>query len=110
MPGPILHAGTLAKCPHGGTLTIVPASPRVAVGGTAAVITDKGLIKGCTFTLPNGKPQPCVTTLWTVGATRVKASGVPVLINPCVAECRSVEQIPGGPPIISGSQTKVVAT
>jgi len=33
-----------------------------------------------------------------------------VLINPCVALCLSAEQIPGGPPIISGSQMRVIAT
>jgi hypothetical protein len=111
MPGPILHAGAVVTCPHAGPLTIVPASPRVLVSGMpAAVITDQGVVAGCAFTLPNGKPQPCVTTRWIVGATRVQANGVPVLINPCVAICQSVEQIPAGPPVISGSQLRVVAT
>ena len=79
-------------------------------GMTAATLTDQGLVAGCLFTLPNGKPQPCVTTRWIAAATRVTANGVPLLINPCVAICQSAEQIPGGPPIISGSQTRVVAT
>lgn len=111
MPGPVLHSGATAVCPHGGTLTIVAASPRVTVSGMpAAVVTDLGLVAGCAFTLPVGKPQPCVTTRWLVGATRVLAGGVPLLINPCGALCLSVEQIPGGPPIVTGSQTRVVAT
>ena len=38
------------------------------------------------------------------------ANGVPLLINPCVALCLSAEQIPGGPPTITSSQTRVVAT
>lgn len=111
MPGPVLHVGTTATCPHGGTLNIVAASPRVMVSNMpAAVLTDQGLVAGCAFTLPNGKPQPCVTTKWIVAATRVVANGQPVLINPVVAICQSVEQIPGGPPIISSSQTRVIAT
>ncbi len=111
MPGPVLHTGTIATCPHGGMLNIVVASPRVMVSGMpAAVLTDQGLVAGCVFTLPNGKPQPCVTTRWIAAATRVLANGVPMLTNPCTALCLSVEQIPGGPPIISGSQTRVIAT
>lgn len=114
MPGPVLHSGTVATCPHGGTLNIVAASPRVVVSGMPiAVLTDQGLVAGCPFQVPVGagtKPQPCVTTKWMVGATRVLAGGQPVLINPCVALCFSVEQIPGGPPVISSSQLRVVAT
>ena len=91
-------------------LTIVVASPRVLVSGMpAAVLTDQGLVAGCVFTV-GPKPQPCVTTKWIVGATRVTANGVPLLINPPVALCLSAEQSPGGPPIISNSQTRVIAT
>ena len=111
MPGPVLHTGVTANCPHGGVLTIVAASPRVMVSGMpAAVLTDQGLVAGCAFTVPPSKPQPCVTTKWMVGATRVLANGQPLLINPCVALCVSAEQIPGGPPIITGSQMRVIAT
>jgi hypothetical protein len=91
-------------------LNIVAASPRVMVSGMpAAVLTDQGLVAGCAFTVPTGKPQPCVTTRWIAAATRVLANGQPLLINPCVALCLSAEQIPGGPPIITGSQTRVIA-
>lgn len=111
MPGPVLHTGTTATCPHGGTLNIIAASPRVMVSGMpVAVLTDQGLIAGCAFTVPPAKPQPCVTTRWIAAATRVLASGQPVLINPSVALCLSAEQIPGGPPIIAASQTRVIAT
>jgi hypothetical protein len=111
MPGPVLHTGTVAQCPHGGVLNIVAASPRVLVSGMpVAVLTDQGLVAGCAFTVPGPKPQPCVTTKWIAGATRVLANGVPVLINPCVAICFSADQIPGGPPVITSSQTRVIAT
>lgn len=111
MPGPVLHAGAIATCPHGGMLNIVAASPRVLVSGMpVAVLTDQGLVAGCVFTIPPAKPQPCVTTRWLVGATRVLAGGQPVLINPAGALCFSADQIPGGPPIISSSQVRVVAT
>jgi uncharacterized Zn-binding protein involved in type VI secretion len=110
MPGPILHTGAGANCPHGAPLNIIAASPRVMLSGMpAAVLTDQGFVAGCPFTIPVAKPQPCVTTKWIAGATRVMAGGVPVLINPPVAICFSVEQIPAGPPMITGGQTRVVA-
>ncbi|KUN25126.1 hypothetical protein AQJ23_17320 [Streptomyces antibioticus] len=111
MPGPVLHSGATATCPHGAPLTIVTADARVMVSGTAAaVLTDQGTVAGCPFTVPTAKPQPCVTTKWMSGATRVTSSGRPLLINPAGAICQSAEQIPAGPPVISGSQTRVVAT
>jgi len=110
MPGPALHTGTTATCPHGGSLNIIAASARVLLGGMpAAVLTDQGLVAGCVFTVGT-KPQPCVTTRWLVAATRVIANGQPLLINPCSALCFSADQIPGGPPVIAGSQTRVIAT
>src|SRR3954465_15351836 len=111
MPGPVLHTGATANCPHGGVLNIIAASPGVRVGGMpAAVLTDQGLVAGCAFTVPGPKPQPCVTTRWIVAATRVLANGQPVLINPLTAICLSAEQIPAGPPIIPAPQPRVIAT
>jgi uncharacterized Zn-binding protein involved in type VI secretion len=107
----VLHTGASATCPHGGMLTIVVASPRVLVSGMpAAVLTDQGLIAGCVFTVPGPKPQPCVTTKWIAGATRVTSNGMPLRITPPVAMCQSAEQIPAGPPIITATQTRVIAT
>jgi len=110
MPGPVLHTGASANCPHGGMLNIIAASPRVQVSGMpAAVVTDQGLVAGCAF-MVGTKPQPCVTTKWLVHSTRVLANGQPLLIATGVSLCFSADQIPGGPPIIAGSQTRVIAT
>lgn len=114
MPGPVLHASATVSCPHGAPLTIVPSAPRVTVSGLpVAVLTDQGMVAGCPFNVPVGgvtKPQPCISTRWMLGATRVTSGGQPVLINPVGALCLSAEQIPGGPPTVSSSQTRVVAT
>lgn len=110
MPGPVLHSGAVAQCPHGAPLQIIAASPRVMASGMpVAVLTDQGVIAGCPFTLPNGTPQPCTTTRWMVAATRVMANGQPVLINPLTALCIAATQVPNGPPIITGSQSRVIA-
>jgi hypothetical protein len=109
MPGPVLHTGATCTCPHGAPLTIV-GSARVIVSGTpAAVLTDQGIVAGCPF-MAGPKPQPCLTTRWLVGATRVVASGQPLLIAPPGAIVLSADQIPAGPPMVAASQTRVVAT
>jgi|SRR4051794_11379575 hypothetical protein len=111
MPGPVLHAGAVCTCPHGAPLTIIPAAPRVFVSGApAAVLSDQGVVAGCPFTVPGPKPQPCVSTRWLAGATRVTSMGQPLLINPAGAIVSSADQIPAGPPVVSSSQTRVVAS
>jgi len=110
MPGPVLHTGTTGNCPHGGPLQVVASSPRVTVGGmNVALLNDAGLIAGCAFVV-GVKPQPCTTTRWMVAATRVTSNGQPLLINPCTALCISADQIPAGPPTITSSQARVIAT
>jgi hypothetical protein len=110
MPGPVLHAGAGCACPHGAPLQIVPSGPRVLVGGApAAVLTDQGLVAGCPFMVAQ-KPQPCATTRWTAGATRVTSMGQPVLVGPPVAIVQSADQIPAGPPTLSSCQSRVIAT
>ena len=38
-------------------------------------------VAGCPFTTPAGAPLPCVTAQWVMGAMRVKAGGMPVLLQ-----------------------------
>jgi len=111
MAGPILHAGAVAQCVHGGMLTIIVASPRVMLGGMpAATIADQGMVAGCAFTVPPGKPQPCLTTQWIVGTARVLADGAPLITVPPIATTLSADMIPAGPPIVTSVQTRVIAT
>jgi hypothetical protein len=61
-------------------------------------------IAACPFVVA-GVPSPCVTAQWTVGAARVKASGVPVLVQSSQATC-----VPNGTPVtITATQTRVTA-
>lgn len=108
MPGPVVHIGASAQCPHGMPVQIM-ASSKVLVGGMAAALqTDQGLVTGCPF-MAGTKPQPCVTVKWLAGATRVTSNGVPLLINPSPGICQSPDQVPNGPPTILSTQTRVVA-
>jgi hypothetical protein len=109
MPGPLYHVGAAAICPHGGQLVVVPSTPRVLVSGQpVATMADTTLVAGCVFTVPPGKPQPCVRVQWLVPATRVFIMGQPVLIQTSTGLCLSPEQIPNGPPTIVAPQPRVV--
>ena len=111
MPGPIYQVGAVATCPHGGQVTVVPSNARVLVGGAPAVlVSDLGVVAGCAFTVPPGKPQPCATVQFLVPATRVTVMGQPVVLQTSTGLCQSADGIPAGPPIIASTQVRVMAT
>jgi hypothetical protein len=86
MPGPILHAGASVLCIHGGQAAPTVPSPRVRVTGQAVTtLAGPYSVAGCPFAPVS--PMPCVTALWTVGATRVRAGGAPVLLADSQAVC-----------------------
>jgi uncharacterized Zn-binding protein involved in type VI secretion len=111
MPGPLLHVGAQATCPHSaGQITAIPSSPRVYVGGQPVVtVADQFVIAGCPFTVAN-KPQPCMKVQWVVPATRVQVNGSPALLQNSVGLCLSADQIPAGPPTVLSVQTRAVGT
>jgi hypothetical protein len=114
MPGPFLHVGATVACPHGAPTVIAPGNPRVLASGMpVATMADAFTIAGCPFQVPvpgGTKPQPCVRTQWTVPAARVLLSGSPALIVTSVGVDQSVEGIPQGPPVVTTTQPRAVAT
>jgi hypothetical protein len=111
VPGTIFHVGASAMCPHSGQVNTTPGNSRVLVGGQpAATLADNFLVAGCTFTVPGPKPQPCVKVQWLAPATRVLVGGQPVILRTSTGLCQSAEQIPGGPPSVVNTQTKVIGT
>lgn len=106
---PLLHVGATAMCPHGGQVTGIPSSPRVLAGGQPVLtFSDTFIVAGCAFTIPIGKPQPCIKVQWLVPAARVMVGGVPALLSTSSGLCQSPEQIPGGPPIVSVTQVRAM--
>lgn len=105
MPGPILHVGATVTCAHGGQATPTAPMPRVLVSGQpVATIAAPYAIAGCPF--PPASGGPCVTGQWVVGATRVLAGGVPLVIQTGTAICA-----PTGVPLLPlVAQTRVIAT
>lgn len=108
MPGLLFHFGASAICPHGGQVSTISTNTRVMVSGQpVATFGDTYLIAGCAFTVPPGKPQPCIKVQWLVPATRVLVNGQPVILQTSAGICQSPEQIPQGPPVIVATQTRV---
>ena len=107
MPGFVLHAGATVLCLHGGQAQATAPNPRVRVGGQP-VVTQAAphLVAGCPFTTPGGTPQPCITAQWISAATRVRAGGMPVLLQDSQAICT-----PNGTGVnIVATQTRVRGT
>jgi len=95
MPGYILHMGATVLCAHAGQATPTVTDLRVKVSGQAVVtIAAPYTIAGCTFPPPPAAIGPCVTGQFITAATRVKASGLPVLLQDSQSLC-----VPTGTPM-----------
>jgi hypothetical protein len=103
MPGVLLHVGATVLCAHGGQAQPTAPYPRVTVSGQPIVTQSAPhAVAGCPF-VAGGAPSPCLTAQWTIGATRVTANGVPVLLQTSMAVCA-----PNGTPVtIVMTQTRV---
>lgn len=86
MPGYLLHAGATILCMHGGQAQPLVVNPRVKVSGQPIVTqTSPYAIAGCPLSPPVS--PPCVSAQWVMGATRVKANGMPVILQDSQAIC-----------------------
>ena len=95
MPGYLLHMGATVMCSHGGQAMPASPFPRVTVGGQpVATQPTPWTVAGCAFVPPAGN-GPCVTAMWTTGALRVTAGGLPVLLQDSQATC-----VPTGTPLV----------
>jgi hypothetical protein len=81
MPGYMLHMGATVICSHGGQAMPTMPNPRVKVS-SQPIVTQPTMytVAGCPF-VSGSNPLPCVTASWVSAAVRVKAGGVPVLLQ-----------------------------
>lgn len=87
MPGFLLHVGATILCMHGGQAQATAPNPRVKVSGQPIVTQSAPhVVAGCPF-VTGTNPMPCVTAQWITAATRVRANGVPVLLQDSQAIC-----------------------
>ena len=88
MPGYLLHSGASVLCIHAGQAQPMTTNLRVKVGGQPIVTqTTSYAIAGCTAPPPTAGNGPCATAQWVTAATRIKASGVAVLLQDSQAVC-----------------------
>ncbi len=102
MGGYLLHQNAAVQCVHSGQAMPMVPNPRVKVSGQA-IVTQMTIyaVSGCTLaTIPS---PPCVTAQFTSAATRIKASGMPVLLQDSQATCAPT----GTGLIVVSTQTRV---
>jgi hypothetical protein len=89
MPGHLLHENAMVQCVHPpGQAKPTQTDRRVKVSGQSIVTQlTPYTISGCSLPSPPAGNGPCVTAIWTSAATRVKASGQPVLLTDSQALC-----------------------
>src|ERR1700682_2916752 len=106
MPGFLLHVGSILHCAHAGEATPATPNSRVTVSGQPIVSQDSiFVIADCTLAEPNPGNGRCMTARFVTAASRVKASGFPVLLHTSQAVCS-----PTGTPLhIVQTQTRVTA-
>jgi hypothetical protein len=94
MPGFLLHSGATVLCAHAGQAQPTSPNPRVRVSGQP-VVTQAApyIVAGCPF-VAGVVPSPCVTATWITAAVRVRAGGLPVLLQDSQAICA-----PNGTPL-----------
>jgi hypothetical protein len=96
MPGFILHLGATVQCTHVGTAMPVATNPRVSVSGQPIVtMSNTYSVTGCTFPAMSTGAPPCATAQWTSAATRVTATGQPVILQDSQSTC-----VPTGTPLL----------
>ncbi|MDF0677308.1 MAG: hypothetical protein P0120_23675 [Nitrospira sp.] len=87
MPGYLLHMGATVLCLHAGQAQATAPNPRVKVSGQMVVTqSTPHTVVGCPFNV-SGSPVPCVTAQWVTAALRIKAGGIPVLLQDSQAIC-----------------------
>jgi len=102
VPGFLVHEGATVLCLHGGTAQPVVTNPRVQVS-KQPIVTQASTyaIAGCSLSASTG--PFCASAQWVTAATRVKAAGVPVVLQDSQATCVST----GTGLNIAATQTRV---
>jgi len=110
MPGYVLTTTSTVMCTHGGQATLTTANAKVTIDGAPALLeSDIHPVAGCPFTIPPGKPQPCIRIEWSGGAMMGKANGTGVLTQSSIGKCISAEGAIQGIALVLMTQMKAQA-
>lgn len=104
--GHYLTSASTLTCPHGGSVSPVPAAGGVAVAGSAVLTTsDSFPVGGCAFALGT-TPHPCVQVQWVVDALR-GAAGSATLTTDSVGLCKAADGAVQGQVLVQAAQSGV---
>lgn len=110
MSGALLSAQAQLTCPHGGMVSIIPASPKVSLGGASAVYaTDTFVVAGCAFAI-GPAPSPCVQVRWQLASRTGTGSGNPTLTTDSVGFCFAATGAIQGSVLIQSTQARVTGS
>jgi hypothetical protein len=100
MPGfDLMTVSSTVMCSHGGQATAPVPNVRVKVMGQPTLTAPcQYMIAGCAFPPPPAGNGPCVSATWSMGATRVKSNGMPVLLANSAAAAAAI-CVPTGTPL-----------
>ena len=91
-------------CSHAGQAQPTAPQPRVLVSGQpVTTLSAPYVVAGCALPPPPAANGPCITAQFVMGATRVFAEGVPILLLDSQAICAPT----GTPLIVAVTQTRV---
>lgn len=108
---PILTSAAKSQCLHAAPATLAATGIKVLIDNAPAMLSgDQVAIAGCPFTVPIGKPQPCLTGKLAMSATKVFVNNKPVMLRGVADIGVSPEQAPNGPLTHITVQLKVIAT
>ncbi len=95
MPGFLLTQGSQVVCSHGGKAIPTVPNPRVRIMGMPTTLLGPSwVISGCALPPPPIANGPCISGNFITASTRVRSSGVPVLLMDSQSIC-----VPTGAPL-----------
>ena len=109
MPNYLTTTSTIL-CYHGGIANLFTANTKVFAAGSPVLLkSDIHPVIGCPFTLPGGKPSPCIRIKWSAGATKTAANSTPPLLKNSIGLCYNAENAIQGVATIVNTQMKASA-
>jgi hypothetical protein len=109
MPGGALTTLSSIQCPHGGRAVLITSNAHASAGAHMLLESDTHTVVGCSFY--NGATySPCVTIMWSAGASALSVGGAAVLVKSSVGQCKNGSGVVQGVAVVGSTQLPVSAT
>ena len=106
MPNYLTTASTII-CPHGGQATLFTKNTKVFAQQSPVLLeSDIHPVVACPFTIPPGKPSPCIRIEWSAGSSQTTTNSTAPLLKNSIGTCYNAENAPQGVAIVVNTQMK----